>query len=79
MNEKRLSHKEALYGLLRDGQPHSMSECLRAGGYRYGGRLHELRKEGHDIETIRVGDDEFSYRLIRPVLRDRDAKQPALL
>ncbi len=64
MNEKRRSHKAALLSLLSDGRSHHMSECIRVGGFRYGGRLFELRREGHDILTERVGDDEFAYRLI---------------
>lgn len=64
MTEKRRTHREALFDLLGDGAAHSMAECLRVGGYRYGGRLHELRREGHVIETIRTGDDTFSYRLL---------------
>ena len=62
--EKRASHKDRLLALLSDGRVHTMGECQHAGGWRYGGRLFELRKEGHDIETIQVGVDEFAYRLI---------------
>lgn len=68
MSEKRLSHKAALLALLSDGRQHHMSECARAGGWRYGARVFELRKEGYEIETIRLGDDEFAHRLI---VRDR--------
>lgn len=71
MNEKRRSHKTALLELLADYRQHHMAECQRAGGWRYGGRLHELRKEGYDIETIRLGDDEFAYRLAPPVVAQR--------
>lgn len=62
--EKRLTHKEALLALLSDYQTHDMAECLRVGGYRYGARLHELRRQGYVIETISEGDDVFSYRLV---------------
>ena len=62
---KRQTHKQALLLLLSDHQPHHMSECIKVGGYRYGGRLHELRKEGREIETIRLGEDEFAYRYVR--------------
>lgn len=64
MNEKRRSHKESLRLMLADYRQHHMSECIRVGGYRYGGRLHELRREGLIIETIQLGVDEFAYRLI---------------
>lgn len=52
MMEKRTTHKAALLSLLSDGAVHHMQECQKAGGWRYGGRIHELRKFGHDIETI---------------------------
>ena len=64
MNEKRKSHKAALLELLSDGQVHHMAQCLRVGGFRYGGRLFELRKQGYVIETIQVDDDTFAYRMI---------------
>lgn len=60
---KRITHREALLALLSDGRPKHMSQCIAIGGYRYGGRIHELRQEGHDIRTIRLGDDEFAYQL----------------
>lgn len=67
MTDRRHTHKAALLALLSDGQPKHMRDCMAVGGYRYGGRLHELRKEGHTIETIRIADDEFAYQLHAPV------------
>jgi hypothetical protein len=64
---KRRSHKEALRALLADRKQHHMRELIAVGGYRYGGRLFELRKNGLLIETIRLGEDEFAYRLIGEV------------
>lgn len=65
VRNKRQTHKQRLLALLSDGQPHHMSECIREGGYRYGGRIHELRHDdGYRIETIALADDEFAYRLI---------------
>ena len=61
---KRLTHKQALLALLSDGKAQHMRTCIAVGGYRYGGRIHELRQEGHDIRTIRIADDEFAYQLI---------------
>lgn len=61
---KRKSKREALLDLLSDGRQHHMSELIRVGGYRYGGRLHELRHDfGYDIETLHVGADETAYVL----------------
>jgi len=62
--ERRKTKRNALLDLLSDGQQHHMSELIRVGGYRYGGRLFELRHDGHVIETIRLADDEFAYRLV---------------
>jgi len=64
MNEKRASHKQRLYGLLSDGAWHHHRELHDVGGWRFGGRLFELRKEGHAIETDRIGVDEYRYRMI---------------
>lgn len=61
------SNRERLFRLLLDRGPHTQQECMRAGGMRYGARLEELRKLGHDIETIRVDHARgaYEYRLIR--------------
>ena len=64
MNDKRLTHKEALLQLLSDYKKHTMRECQNAGGWRYGGRLHELRREGYIIDTIREGTDVYSYQMV---------------
>ena len=61
---RRKTKRDALLDLLSDGRQHHMSELIRVGGYRYGGRLFELRHEGYVIETIRLADDEFAYRLV---------------
>lgn len=63
--KKRTSHRDAILALLSDGRQHHMSECIKVGGFRYGGRIFELRKRGYAIETIRLGGDEFAYQLIR--------------
>lgn len=41
-------------------------ELLEIGGFRYGGRIFELRREGHDIETISKGGlAEYVYHGMR--------------
>jgi hypothetical protein len=60
---KRENNKARILAWLSDGRRHHMSELLEVGGYRYSARIYELRKEGFDIETLQVGDDEFAYRL----------------
>lgn len=62
--QKRLNNKDALYALLRDGHVHHQRECMEVAGYRYGARAFELRREGHDIRTIRIGTDEFAYQMV---------------
>ena len=63
MSERRLNNKDRLLALLIDHREHGQHECLSVGGFRYGARIFDLRRDGFDIETIRLGDDEFSYRL----------------
>lgn len=64
---KRRSHRDAIRALLADGKLHTMRELMEVGGYRYGGRLFELRNdEGLNIETVQLsGEDRFAYRWIR--------------
>jgi hypothetical protein len=59
---KRTSHRSALVFLFRDGQWKSMREVQQAGGWRYAARICELRRDGFDIQTRRVGADVFEYR-----------------
>lgn len=61
---KRESHKDRLLALLSDGKVHPMGELLKVGGFRYGGRLFDLRKEGYIIDTLRLADDVYGYRLV---------------
>ena len=55
---------EALLALLSDGRSHNQHEVLKAAGYRYTGRVEDLRKRGHDIESIHVQGSEWRYRLV---------------
>lgn len=56
-----------LYDLLRDHRWHPMGELLHAGGFRYGGRLLEMREDGLDIEVKRdtKKPNLYHYRLPR--------------
>ena len=76
--EKRLTKKEQLIALMQDGRWYHMRQLNRI-CFRFGARFHEMRAEGYVVDKRSCGTDEWEYRLIRPVLRDRDAKQPALL
>ncbi len=62
----QMTKAEALLRLLSDGKPHHMRELQAVGGWRYGGRIHELRKQGHVIETITIRHpNEFAYQLVK--------------
>ena len=57
--------REALRRLLSDFAWHHMAELQKAAGYRYGARLHELKKEGVRYEVERRGENLFFYRMMR--------------
>ena len=61
------THKTALLALLSTGRWCHMREAQAVGGWRYGARIMELRRAGHQIETHQLGPGEFEYRLIVPV------------
>ncbi|RJQ67315.1 MAG: hypothetical protein C4519_24270 [Desulfobacteraceae bacterium] len=61
---RTLSKKDRILKLLLTGRKVHM-RTLNKIGYRYGGRLDELREQGYKIETIRVKGSEFVYRLIQ--------------
>ena len=62
MKRKGPSAKVRLYRLLKDGRWHGMASLLAAAGYRYGARLHELRRLGFPVVTRRVGGA-WQYRM----------------
>lgn len=49
----KLSQKQRILNLLKDGRWHNVTE-LHAIAWRYGGRLFDLRQEGHLFEK-RIG------------------------
>ena len=58
------TNKARLFALMRDGQWHHMRDLQHAGGWRYGGRLHELQQEGWPHEKRALGNNEWEYRLL---------------
>ena len=58
-----MSKKEKILSLLLDGKRHSNEELADI-SFRFGSLIHDLRKEGYCIETIRTDGNEFSYQLI---------------
>lgn len=60
--------REALRALLSDGAWHHMGELRAVGGWRYGARLLEIRREhGVAIENRVISEGEYEYRLTFPV------------
>jgi hypothetical protein len=57
--------KGRLVLLLKDRRYHSARELLRVGGFRYGGRLHELRADGYRFTIKRDEKHQslFWYRM----------------
>ncbi len=55
---------EALLSLLSDGRWHSQQEVLEAAGYRYTGRVKNLRDAGYEIESWHVQGSEWRFRLV---------------
>lgn len=51
---------------LRDGPALAAELVACGGGYRYGARLLELRRAGHNIEAIHKGEGLWEYRLVLP-------------
>lgn len=62
---KTLTRKAKVLETLRREKKVTNSQLVRiGGGYRYGGRIHELRQEGHVIVTNIIGNGrvEYTYR-----------------
>lgn len=62
---KAPAQRSRILGLLRERGPvGATNRELKEIGFRYGGRLHELRREGFSIETIREGEGLFRFVLL---------------
>jgi hypothetical protein len=74
-SERRLNNKERVYAVLVAAGPSGVtnSDLLAFGGFRYGARLFELRRDGYDIETVAGHGGEFRF-----VLKGRIQSQPSL-
>jgi hypothetical protein len=67
----RESQKAALLALLKRDIVATNHELNQRIGYRYSARIHELRKDGHLIATMRLKGDDVSRGTVAYVLRDR--------
>lgn len=56
------SGKETLLDLLSDSRWHPTYEVIRYAGKQYNARIHELREDGHIIESERI-NDVYGYQL----------------
>jgi hypothetical protein len=64
-DEGRLTgHRADILNHLRAHGKATNMELTGIGGLRFGARLEELRKAGHDIRTHRLGGGLFEYELI---------------
>lgn len=72
--KRRENNKDRVLDLLqkRGSRGASNGDLLGVGGFRYGARLFELRKEGWDIETVQGDAGAFTF-----VLRGRVVEQKA--
>lgn len=62
---KRLTQRQGLIFLLRDGKWHGVKELRAAAGWRYSARLHELKQAGYVIERRHVIADFYEWRWSR--------------
>ncbi|MEM1271793.1 MAG: helix-turn-helix domain-containing protein, partial [Bacteroidota bacterium] len=60
---RRDCNKTRVLDRLRKG-PATNVELAEAGGYRFGGRIHELRQEGFVIQKRRIDGGLFMYELV---------------
>lgn len=60
---RRVSNREALVGLLADGQWHTNSELHAVAGFRYGARIYELRQAGHVVHAQDIARGRWQWRL----------------
>jgi hypothetical protein len=67
---KRESQKAKLLQLLKSEVVQTNHELNQRIGYRYSARIHELRQDGHDIQTIKQTGD-VNRGTVAYVLRDR--------
>ena len=87
---KAPSHRDRILALLRERGPEgAMNVELNRIGFRYGGRVHELREMGYVIRTDRlepeglfrfvlVEEPEHLKKFPRYELKPRDATTPSL-
>lgn len=62
---KRKNKRDALRDLLADGAWHDLKALHAVGGWRYGARLHELRRAGAVIHSKALGPGQFAWALDR--------------
>jgi hypothetical protein len=66
MRRRQSSKAQILAALQAAGSRGCTNDELNAVAYRYGGRIKELRDDGHDIESINEGAGLFRYVLHVP-------------
>lgn len=68
---KRPTQRDMVLRVLQDGASHPKSEFYELGIHQVAARIHELRREGHQIETRRIDrpgcSPIFEYQRVRPL------------
>jgi hypothetical protein len=71
MSEKRKNQRERILALLLERGPQGATNVeLNAIGFRFGARVHEIRKAGWDVETKQESESLFRF-----ILKGRKAAQ----
>ena len=68
MKSKKPSKKRQIFELLWEGRWVPARELNSIGGFRYGGRIHELRRLGFEIVCQKIKGHEH-YKLVTPAGR----------
>lgn len=69
------THREKLLALLSDGEWHTQREMQRAGGLRYGARVHELRLDLLNVEVKQLDQGVHHWRLNGKLTDDQPRKR----
>jgi len=58
-NGKNATQRDKILELLQDNFYHSPSELMKLGIAQYNARIYELRKKGHNIESVKIEENTY--------------------
>lgn len=64
MPKTKVSLVTRLIDLLSDGKWHTSQELAEKISFRFGATIHTARKSGYNIESNRIENQDYEYRLI---------------